>query len=286
MLHHPPLYKNIGVAWTNVLLSLLHQPKSGSRNGEMREIISPAFAISGGPGLPNHTVRKISQKYAAAEALWYLAGSDNGEWMEIFAPQYRNFLYDNGVAGGAYGPRIKNGIFGAISALVTRHQTRQAVIPILDANDTQHYENTDYPDIPCTQGLQFFIRNGLLHMVVTMRSNDAWLGLPYDFFCFAIVQESMRCHLRERDVHVACGDIHWRAGSLHLYEKNAEKARRIVEGDVNVEFIPFEIRHDNIGYVSEQWIDDNVKTHRAQGEFTPPPFSVYSLVHDLYEWLT
>ena len=43
-------------------------------------------------------------------------------------------------------------------------------------------------DIPCTLSLQFFLREASdqlwLHTIATMRSNDAWLGVPYDTFNF------------------------------------------------------------------------------------------------------
>ncbi len=44
-------------------------------------------------------------------------------------------------------------------------------------------------EIPCTTTLQFFVRNERLDMVTTMRSNDAYLGLPHDVFCFTMLQE-------------------------------------------------------------------------------------------------
>jgi hypothetical protein len=76
----------------------------------------------------------------------------------------------------------------------------------------------DKKDIPCTLSIQFFIRDGRLHCVTTMRSNDIWLGLPYDIFCFTCLQRLIAEALK-----VPTGFYIHQAGSLHLYARNAEK---------------------------------------------------------------
>jgi thymidylate synthase len=57
-----------------------------------------------------------------------------------------------------------------------------------------------------------------------MRSNDAWLGLPYDVAQFTMLQEAVAAHwglALGRYVHID--------GSLHLYERDMKAARAIVE---------------------------------------------------------
>jgi thymidylate synthase len=54
-----------------------------------------------------------------------------------------------------------------------------------------------------------------------MRSNDAWLGLPHDIFCFTMIQE-----LVARSLGFELGDYKHFAGSLHLYADDVEKAAR------------------------------------------------------------
>jgi len=53
-----------------------------------------------------------------------------------------------------------------------------------------------------------------------MRSNDVWLGMPYDIWCFTCIQI-----LIAQELGVEVGSYIHQPGSLHLYEKNWEKAR-------------------------------------------------------------
>lgn len=81
-------------------------------------------------------------------------------------------------------------------------------------------------DVPCTCTLQFLARGGALHMVVSMRSNDAYRGLPHDVFAFTVIQE-----LVARSVGHEVGTYHHCVASLHLYEKDELGARRyLAEG--------------------------------------------------------
>ena len=93
--------------------------------------------------------------------------------------------------------------------------TRQAVIHIKEARNL-----IDYPtkDLNCTIALQFILRNNKLDLIVTMRSNDVWLGLPYDLFNFTCMQILMAMELG-----VEIGTYYHNAASLHMYRSDANK---------------------------------------------------------------
>jgi thymidylate synthase len=61
-------------------------------------------------------------------------------------------------------------------------------------------------------------------MMATMRSNDAFKGLPHDVFTFTMLQEIVA-----RQLGVEPGTYSHFAASLHLYDVDAEKARQLVE---------------------------------------------------------
>lgn len=54
-----------------------------------------------------------------------------------------------------------------------------------------------------------------------MRSNDAYVGLPHDVFCFTMLQEIIA-----RDLGVEPGPYKHLVGSLHIYETNVAAARQ------------------------------------------------------------
>jgi thymidylate synthase len=73
-------------------------------------------------------------------------------------------------------------------------------------------------DIPCTLSLQFMWTEGeRLGLRVSMRSNDVWLGLPYDLFQFTALQCAMADALG-----VEPGPYVHTVGSLHLYARDEE----------------------------------------------------------------
>ena len=57
-----------------------------------------------------------------------------------------------------------------------------------------------------------------------MRSNDAFKGLPHDVFCFTMLQEIFA---RTLGVHV--GVYKHAVGSLHLYDKDRQKANQYLK---------------------------------------------------------
>jgi len=83
---------------------------------------------------------------------------------------------------------------------------------------------TYYKDIPCTNTIQYLVREDRLHTVVSMRSNDAWLGLVHDVFAFTMLQEIVA-----RALGIEVGTYFHFVASLHLYTNTIESARAFVD---------------------------------------------------------
>lgn len=160
--------------------------------------------------LPPHRV--ISPAFAVAEALWILSGSGEA-WIHHFNRSLATYVGD-GAPHGAYGPRLRAwaGIdqFDRVRRLLLNDpDSRRAVLTIFDpAKDL-----TDERDIPCTLSHRFYLRDGVLHMVTTMRSQDVWRGLPYDLFTATLLLELMAGWIGAQ-----VGHWHHEVDSLHLYE--------------------------------------------------------------------
>lgn len=169
--------------------------------------------------------RKLSSTYACAELLWYLSGHDSIEMIKAYAPQYENFAED-GVAHGAYGNRWLANWDGdgsqldaVIKMLGKDPSTRQAVVTMWNARDDLHHAMAgDRKDIPCTIAWHFLVRHGGLSMFCYMRSNDVWLGMPYDVFVNTTVQRLIASALG-----LKLGVYTHNASSLHAYEKDWAK---------------------------------------------------------------
>lgn len=110
---------------------------------------------------------RINPAFAAAEAAWVLAGSDD-PWIYGFNARLRKFA-NHGVLRGAYGPRLRRwqGAGSPVDQLdqVRRllkedPDTRRATVCLFDpARDF-----ADALDVPCTLTYRFFIRGGWLEM--------------------------------------------------------------------------------------------------------------------------
>ena len=108
----------------------------------------------------------------------------------------------------------------AIRQLNNSATSRRAVIQIFNAEDNAKR----FKEVPCTTTLQFLLRGGRLHLIATMRSNDAYLGLPHDVFCFTMLQEMVA-----RILGTDLGSYRHFVGSMHLYDKNRVAARQYLD---------------------------------------------------------
>lgn len=162
---------------------------------------------------------------ALGELLWYLTGSDKLDFIEPYVPRYKKEA-QNGIVHGAYGPRLfamrdnTNQVANVLAMLSKNPGSKRAVIQLFNAEDIEKR----YPEVPCTTTLQFMAREGHLHTSVTMRSNDAYLGLPHDVFCFTMLQEMVATTLG-----LELGEYYHYVGSMHLYTKDLDAAGRYTE---------------------------------------------------------
>lgn len=154
---------------------------------------------------------------------WYLAKDNSLDFISYYLPRYSKFANGDKIHGG-YGPRLFewdgiDQVSNVINLLKRNPSTRKAVIQIFDRMDI----DKKYNDVACTCTLQFMIRNNSLHMVTYMRSNDVFLGLPHDIFCFTMLQEIIA-----RTLSVKLGTYKHAVGSLHIYETNSEGVRQFL----------------------------------------------------------
>jgi thymidylate synthase len=156
-----------------------------------------------------------------------------------------DYREEDGEFWGAYGKRVERQVSEVISKLRAYQWTRQAVITLWD----RYFDNfTGKKDYPCTVALGFTMQPTLtgrkLDMHVTMRSNDAWLGLPYDMFQFTQLQQTI-C----RVLAVNRGSYTHTAWSMHLYEPDVEQAYDVALSDSYVTaFDPRGLGEPNVEY--------------------------------------
>jgi thymidylate synthase len=177
-------------------------------------ILHPAHGF----GLPAVRGRTLRPFIAAVEAL-QLVGQQATPDTVLAGSKVMQAYADDGVFAGAYGQRVYGQLGHIERALAADPHTRQAVLSIYDGpNDL----GRTVKDVPCTLTIQFLWQYGhagldqpRLGMRVSMRSNDVWLGLPYDLFQFTALQMAL-CD----SLGVLPGRYTHTVGSLHAYEKD------------------------------------------------------------------
>jgi thymidylate synthase len=193
--------------------------------GEMAEVIGALIEITKPRARLSRSETRGKIFSSIGELLWYLTRDNRLDFIERYLSQYRGESEDKVTVYGGYGPRLfnqrgHNQIQNVIDLLKVRSTSRRAVIQLFNAEDIAEKHN----EIPCTATLQFLARNGHLDLVVTMRSNDAYIGLPHDVFCFTMLQEIIA-----RTLGLEVGHYRHFVGSLHLYKKNWSSAQQFVD---------------------------------------------------------
>lgn len=185
----------------------------GDKLGGSLELLGVALRITNPRARISRSENRGKPFSALGELLWYLSGSDKLAFIKPYVSEYEKDAVD-GALEGAYGPRLfamrgQIDQFESIERLLRRRPgSRRAVIQLFNAEDIA----AEHREIPCTTTLQFHQREGRLHLSVTLRSNDAYWGLPHDVFCFTMIQEMMA-----RRLGVELGDYYQYVGSMHVY---------------------------------------------------------------------
>lgn len=218
-------FSNVNEAFIYYIKQLQSASESKPRGLKIKECLGVSFSITNPKDrITNNSIRQMSLSFAFGEFLWYLRGSDKLDIIEYYSKMYPNFSDDKVTVNGAYGARIFRGELSqweqVKNILLRDPNSRQAIISIYQPRDLF----LSSLDIPCTCVLQYFIRNGRLNGITYMRSNDIYLGMPYDIFSFTMFQEMLAVEL-----NVKLGVYTHMVGSLHLYEEQFDIFEKLSE---------------------------------------------------------
>lgn len=164
-----------------------------------------------------------SLPYMLGELALCFTGRDDVESTSKFS-SFLKCIGDDGVTNrSAYGAIVFNRygfdqVAQVIDTLKRDPYSRRAVINF-NVPSTDRFETKD--EI-CTIALVFELRDGKLDCTGIMRSDDVWLGTPYDVVFFTELQK----HIANK-LGVAYGKYTHFAVSLHAYEKDIDRIREV-----------------------------------------------------------
>jgi thymidylate synthase len=222
-------FESVDELYCSVLSALLSKGRWVLPRGAKTLEITPFVAVLSNPRrrCVTNSERRWSLPLALGEFCWHASASRELAPLEYYAPRWREFSDDgSSIRGSCYGYRIFDSNEEGLNQwerikeiLRSDMSSRRAVLYFGDSTTL----NTQAKDVPCLNTAQFLVRDGRLNAYISMRSNDAVWGLPYDIFLFTMLQE-----LLSGELQIPLGHYCHFATSMHIYETHVDKARKML----------------------------------------------------------
>lgn len=235
------VYEDISRAYLGTLEHVLLYPtyKSAPRGIPIRERVNYMFHIENPTNEPilTHDAERnvVIADYTTKEMELYNSGTNRVEDFAKASKFWEKIANGDGTINSAYGYLIwKNKSCGpddddqitpwdwAQKSLLADKDTRQAILRF----SLPEHSQIGIKDFPCTLFGNFLIRDDKLHLTITMRSNDLWLGLTYDLPWFCGLLDRMLEDIKYVYPNVTKGTYTHIAHSAHIYERDLAKIEK------------------------------------------------------------
>ena len=211
--------KDINIIYLNLCEKLLNH---GYDNGDTIELSNIMFTLT---NLDSNiaTVRNLSLEYLCGEMLWYVTARNDIDFIHKFSSVWSRLSDDGVTCNSAYGDILFkrhgfNQVEKIIELLKKDKNSRRAVLNLNVPNENV----IETKDEICTIALVFKITNGKLNCTCIMRSNDIYLGLPYDVAFFTSLQKYIANKLK-----IEYGYYTHFVTNIHFYKRDFDKIKDI-----------------------------------------------------------
>lgn len=179
--------------------------------------------------LPLGVGRNLNRMIGAAEALQLIGGFSEPALLFAASGNFRRYVEDDGRFWGAYGERIGDQLAAVLGKIESDRDTRQAVVTLWNPALDNVLGRRDYP---CTVALNFTLTpDDRLEMRTLMRSQDVWLGTPYDVMQFTQLQWTVArllgAGLYRSQSSIVPGAYEHTTWSTHIYEQHMEATQKL-----------------------------------------------------------
>lgn len=190
-------------------------------------------------GFPVLTTKKLHLKSIIHELLWFLKGDTNIAYLKNNGVSiWDEWATETGDLGPVYGAQWrmwegKSGeIFDQVNAVISSIKRRPnsrrhiinawnvALLPDEEISPEDNARNGKMALPPCHVMYQFYVKKGKLSCMLTQRSGDLFLGIPFN-----AVSVSLLTHIIAQQCDLEVGEIIHSIGDLHLYGNHIEQAK-------------------------------------------------------------
>jgi len=162
--------------------------------------------------------------------LWFLSGDTNISYLkENGVKIWDDWADENGDLGPVYGSQWRtweapNGekidqIAAVVDSIKNNPDSRRHLV---SAWNVAEINNMKLP--PCHFAFQFYVAEGKLSCMLTMRSVDTFLGLPFNIASYALLT-----HMIAQQCDLEVGDFIWSGGDVHIYSNHVEQVKTQLE---------------------------------------------------------
>ncbi|MBK2106437.1 thymidylate synthase [Francisella philomiragia] len=185
-------------------------------------------------GFPLVTTKKIHIPSVVYELLWFLSGSTNVKYLNDNKVRIWNeWATEEGELGPIYGKQWRdfNGegidqIAEVIEMLKTNPNSRRilvsawnpCVVPSEKISPQENVAKGNSALPPCHAMFQFYVADNKLSCMLTQRSADAFLGVPFN-----IASYSLLTHMIAQQCDLDVGEFIWSGGDCHIYNNHIEQ---------------------------------------------------------------
>jgi thymidylate synthase len=172
-----------------------------------------------------------NQAYIKQELDWYESQSTNindiyGE--ERDAPAAWKYAADaHGNINSNYGKLVFSKEYfkqylNATAELINNPDTRRATMVYTRPSIWAEFDKGGMSDFICTNAVTYYIRDGLLHSVVQMRSNDVVFGYKNDYAWQRYMMDKVVDSYNEQNPFddISVGTLYWQVQNLHVYDRH------------------------------------------------------------------
>lgn len=179
---------------------------------------------------------ELNHEYIQHELDWYLSRSLNVNDIPGKVPAiWKSVATPAGFINSNYGyltldSKNHNQYQNTLNELILNPNSRRAIMIYTRPTMHNDWHKGGMSDFICTNAVQYLIRDGKVHCVVQMRSNDVWAGYRNDYawqkYILGCLVEDLECHTGKK---LIAGDITWQVGSLHLYERQFYLVQKYID---------------------------------------------------------
>lgn len=233
-------------------------------------------------GFPAVTSKRLAWTPVVGELLWFIEGSTNINrlreltwgsdsdkstiWDDNYFNQALALGYKGGELGPVYGKQYRN--FGGVDQLQelienlkkdlrTGIRSRRHVVSAWNVP-----ELNDMALMPCHTHYQLMINDNRLSLMYSMRSNDIFLGAPFNIASYALLT-----HIIASILGIGVGELIFSGGDCHVYLNHVEQVNEMLSNecfDLPTLKMPSITSLDDLkNYTVKDFVLENYQSHKT-----------------------